>query len=72
MSETIDPTAHLTITLPAQQWEIVLSSLAMHANAIGAMIPEIRGQCMRQVRPPAPRQWTAPEPEFVPPNGGDA
>jgi hypothetical protein len=72
MSDTIEPTARLTITLPAQQWELVMNALGMAANTIGAMIPEIRGQCMRQMRPPEPRQWTAPEPEFIPPNGGDA
>jgi hypothetical protein len=71
MSDTIEPTARLTITLPAQQWDLVMNGLGMAANAIGALIPEIRSQCMRQMRP-EPRQWTAPEPEFIPPNGGDA
>ena len=50
---TIDPNTPLLVTLPARQWNSLLSCAGEGLSALSQLIGEVQQQCMRQsMRPP--------------------
>jgi hypothetical protein len=52
MSGTIDPNTPLLVTLPARQWNSLLSCAGEGLAALNALIGEVQRQCVQQSRVP--------------------
>ena len=52
MSTTIDPNTPLLVTLPARQWNSLLSCAGEGLSSLSQLIGEVQQQCMRQSRVP--------------------